>query len=316
MFGFLQAVRRLDCLHQDEPRTGESPRPEGEHVRLSQEPSLAFSPSTVSAFEPAEGAGRARLVQEFLGLFGPNGPLPLHLTEYARDRQRNNGDGALVGFADMLHHRMLSLFYRAWASAEPAPCFDRPDDDPFGEKLDALAGVAGDAFDCRDAMPDSARRHFAGLLGAAPRSEAGLTAILRRFLGAEVAIESFVGAWLPLEPQDRGTLGDAVLGQSASLGEKVWSREARFRIRIGPLSLEEYRRLLPGGQSLKRLAALIRSYAGDTLDWEATLVLRAPEVPNSQLGGSPRLGLTSWIGQRPATDADDLSLTAPQQTLP
>ena len=47
-----------------------------------------------------------------------------------------------------------------------------------------------------------------------------------------------------------------------------------------------------------------------------TLVLRAPEVPPSQLGGSARLGLTSWIGQRPATDADDLSLTAPQQTLP
>ena len=311
-----QALRVIEAAHPDRPRLGRSRRPAQDPVRLGQAPELAFPRSTVSGFGPDPRTGRDRLTQQAFGLFGPHGALPLHLTEYARDRQRNNGDGALVGFADMLHHRMVSLFYRAWASAEPAPSFDRPDDDPFGEKLDALAGVAGDAFDCRDAMPDSARRHFAGLLGAAPRSEAGLTAILRRFLGAEVAIESFVGAWLPLEPQDRGTLGGAVLGQSASLGEKVWSREARFRIRIGPLSLEDYRRLLPGGQSLKRLAALIRSYAGDTLDWEATLVLRAPEVPPSQLGGSARLGLTSWIGQRPATDADDLSLTAPQQTLP
>lgn len=143
-------------------------------------------------------------------------------------------------------------------------------------------------------MPDAARRHFAGLLGAAPRSEAGLAAILRRFLGAGVEIESFVGSWLHLEPQDRGRLGGmpggpmggAVLGETASLGEKVWSREAKFRLRIGPLSLEDYRRLLPGGQSLKRLAALIRAYAGDTLDWEATLVLRAEEVPPTPLGGS------------------------------
>ncbi|MEL6236605.1 MAG: type VI secretion system baseplate subunit TssG, partial [Pseudomonadota bacterium] len=35
-------------------------------------------------------AGPARLRNLFFGLFGPMGPLPIHLTEYARDRARNH----------------------------------------------------------------------------------------------------------------------------------------------------------------------------------------------------------------------------------
>lgn len=311
-----QALRLIEATHSDRPRLGRSRRPSQDAVRLSQAPELAFPTSTISAFSTDEEAGHHRLTQRFFGLFGPNGALPLHLTEYARDRQRNHQDPTLVAFADVFHHRMMSLLYRAWATGEPAPSFDRPDDDPFGTKLDALAGLAGESFECRDAMPDLAKRYFAGLLAATPRSEAGLKAILSRFFRAETSIESFIGSWLHLERHDRGRLGTACLGGSASLGEKVWSREARFRIRMGPLSLEDYRRLLPGGQSLKRLAAIIRGYAGDTLEWELNLVLDRNEVPPTVLGYSGSLGHTSWIGMRTTTDADDLHLTAPAQHAP
>jgi type VI secretion system protein ImpH len=311
-----QALRLIEATHSDRPRLGRSRHPSQDAVRLSQAPELAFPTSTVSAFVSEPETGRHILTQRFFGLFGPNGALPLHLTEYARDRQRNHQDPTIVAFADVFHHRMMSLLYRAWATGEPAPSFDRPDDDPFGSKLDALAGLAGENFEGRDAMPDLAKRHFAGLLAGATRSEAGLKAILARFFQADITIESFVGSWLHLEPHDRGCLGTASLGGSASLGVKVWSREARFRIRIGPLSLEDYSRLLPGGQSLRRLAALIRGYAGDTLEWEANLVLDRDQVPPTVLGRSGALGHTSWIGVRPPSDADDLYLTAPAQHAP
>lgn len=315
-FHIFQAMRLIEAAHADRPRLGRSRRPSQDPVRLAQNPELAFPGSTISAFSEDPETGQGRLTQQVFGLFGPQGALPLHLTEYARDRQRNHRDPTLVAFADTFHHRMMSLFYRAWASGEPAPSFDRPDDDPFGEKLDAITGRAGQAFECRDAMPDLAKRHFAGLLSAGPRSEAGLQAILARFFGADVAIESFVGSWLHLEPHDRGCLGGAALGSSASLGEKVWSREARFRIRIGPLALADYKRLLPGGESLKRLAAILRNYVGDTLEWEVNLVLRQEDVPPAVLGTSGALGQTSWIGQRPQRDADELFLTAPAQPAP
>lgn len=307
-----QALRLIEAAHPDRPRLGKSLRPAQDPVRLAQDADLAFPAATLSGFAPDPRTGRMRLTQKFFGLFGPNGPLPLHLTEHARDRLRNHRDPTFLAFADLFHHRMLSLLYRAWASGQPAPSFDRADDDPFGDKVAALSGHLGMAFADRDAMPDLARRHFAGLLAAAPRSEAGLRAILRRFFGAEVEIESFVGAWLHLEPHDRGRLGLATLGRDASLGEKVWSREATFRIRLGPLSLADYLRLLPGGESLKRLAAIVRAWTGEALDWEANLVLRAEEVPEPRLGGGGcRLGLTTWIGRRPEGDAADLRLAAP-----
>ncbi|MEJ8472475.1 type VI secretion system baseplate subunit TssG [Roseibium algae] len=306
-----QALRLVEAAYADQPRLGRSRRPSQDPLRLGQDPELAFPTSSISSFTRKPETGRHQLKQNVFGLFGPHGPLPLHLTEYARDRLRNHHDPTLVAFADVFHHRMISLFYRAWTTGEPAPSFDRPDDDPFGAKLDALAGLSGAEFQGRDAMPDLAKRHFAGLIAAAPHSEAGLMAVLMKFFRTKISIESFVGSWLHLEPYDRGRLGNATLGGSASLGEKVWSREAKFRIRIGPLTLQEYTRLLPGGQSLKRLAAIVRTYAGDTLDWDANLVLRENEVPPTVLGSSGSLGRTTWIGRRSKGDADDLYLAAP-----
>ncbi len=38
----------------------------------------------------------------FFGMFGPNGPLPLHLTEYVRDREKMENDKTFRAFADSL----------------------------------------------------------------------------------------------------------------------------------------------------------------------------------------------------------------------
>lgn len=309
------ALRLIEAAHPDKPRLGRSRRPSEDSVRLTQEAGLAFPSSSISAFIEGKNGAPDHLKQRVFGLFGPNGALPLHLTEYARDRRRNHGDATFIAFADMFHHRMFSLLYRAWASGQPAPSFDREDDDPFDQKVAALSGLAGRAFKGRDAMPDLAKRHFSGLLASSPGSEVGLQAIISQFFQADVSIESFVGSWLHLEPHDRGQLGSVSLGSSASLGEKVWSREVKFRVRIGPLALDDYNRLLPGGESLKRLTAIIRTYLGDTLEWEANVILKAAEVPRTILGQSGGLGLTSWIGQRPDGDADDLYLAAPTQPV-
>jgi predicted component of type VI protein secretion system len=46
---------------------------------------MIFAPAELAAWWPASGRP-ARLLVYFFGLLGPNGPLPLHLTEYARER--------------------------------------------------------------------------------------------------------------------------------------------------------------------------------------------------------------------------------------
>ncbi len=306
------ALRVIEAQYADRPRLGESRRPKEDPVRLGQEAELAFPPSSIAEFSPPFGKRPGRLINRFFGLFGAQGPLPLHMTEYARDRQRNHRDPTLVAFANMLTHRMMSLFYRAWASGQPAPSFDRGKDDQVERKIAALAGDAGEAMRNRDAMPDLAKRHFAGHLSMGPKSPDGLVAIISAFFEAPVVVQEFVGSWLDLEPDDRWQLGSRTgLGQATSIGQKVWSRGAKFRLRIGPMPLEQYERMLPGNGSLERLVAIVRNYVGDALDWDVNLVLAADDVPRASLGGATRLGHTSWIGDKDednASDAEDLFL--------
>lgn len=304
-----QALRLVEAAHPDRPRLGQSRRPGQDPVRLGQAAELAFARTTIAGVAQT-AQGPDKLTQHAFGLFGPNGPLPLHLTEYARDRQRNHNDPTLVAFADMFHHRALSLLYRAWASGQPALSFDRAEDG-FGDMVAALSGHAGPSMEGRDAMPDVAKRHFAALLGSAPKSEEGLRAILTALFDAPVAVESFVASWLTLEPEDRGRLGGAALGGTANLGRRVRSRAAKIRVRIGPLCRADFDRLLPGTHGMKRLAAVLRNYVGDTLDWEAVLILRQADVPRAVLGRAASLGRTGWIGRRKDVDAADLTLTRP-----
>ncbi|KIN70272.1 Type VI secretion protein, VC A0111 family [Sulfitobacter noctilucae] len=314
-----QAMRVIDAAYPDAPRLGDARRPREDRVRLGQEAELAFPPSTISSFKPGVGKLPGKLLNRFFGMFGPHGPLPLHLTEYARNRQRNQRDHTIVAFANMLTHRMMSLFYRAWRSGQPAASFDREDDE-FERRVAAVAGFRGDAMQERDAMPDLSRRHFAAYMAQNSKNPDGLKSFLSAFFDVQVELEQFVGCWLQLEPDDRWEMGSmARLGQTASIGNKVWSRTAKFRLRIGPLDRERYDRFLPGNEGFSRLEAIVRSYVGDSLDWDVQLILKGEDVPRAVLGGTTRLGQSSWVDMKkdddtPRPDAGDLFL-APATNL-
>lgn len=309
-FGFYRAMRLLECEHPDKPRLGRSQRLADDPVRLGQEPSLAFAPSTLAEFLPGEPS---RLTARFFGLFGPNGPLPLHLTEFARDRLRNSNDPTLVRFVNLFHHRLMCLFYRVWAEAEPAVSFDRPGVDRFSDYVASLFGLGLPSLRNRDALPDLAKLAFAGRLSCQTRPPEGLRAILAGTLRLPVTLREFVGHWMAIPEDCRWRLGGnrstGTLGESATIGSRVWDCQSKFRIIIGPLKLEDYRRLLPGGVALERARAAVRNYIGYELDWDVRLILRRDEVPTMQLGVQGQLGWTTWLLAAPASrDADDLTL--------
>lgn len=313
-FDFFRALRLLECAHPDKPRLGQAARPADEPVRLGQDPSLAFAPSTLASFRPEDDGGPAHLAVFFLGLFGPNGPLPLHLTEYARDRVRNQGDPTFARFADLFHHRILSLFYRAWADAQPSVSFDRPETDRFSTYVGAFFGLGPGSLRDRDAWPDLAKLHYAGRLSCGSRNAEGLADVIEGFFGVPTRIEQFVGHWLDLPPESQCRLGaspeSGTLGVTAVSGSRVWICQDKFRIVLGPLALSEYRRLLSGTEGLARLAALVRNYVGDEFDWDVNLILRRDEVPPLVLGGEAQLGLTAWLrAGSQDRDPSDLFLT-------
>ena len=302
-FGFFQAVRLLENAHPGLPRIGTSLRLRDDPIRFAQAPSLSFAPSALSRFKAGEGDAPPTLHQRFFGLFGANGPLPLHLTEFARERSRRTpSDRAMVRFLDMFHHRLLSLLYRAWAEASPAVSMDRPDNDPFSRWVGSVAGYGQATLKGRDAVPDGARLAAAGILGRAVHGAEGLERILNDFFRVPVRVHQWQPYWMRLPEDAHSRIGlrnaPVALGQSAVIGAKVWDCQTRFRVEIGPLTLEQYKRFLPGGESMKRLRDWVLNYIGYELSCEMHLVLKKEEVPAVKLGAAGALGWTSWLGPR------------------
>ncbi|HKS13146.1 MAG TPA: type VI secretion system baseplate subunit TssG [Pseudomonas sp.] len=306
-YDFFQALRRLEAEHPELPRFGHSLRLADEPVRLGQRLDCAFAPATLASVTPGEDDGPARLEQFFFGLGGPNGPLPLHLTEHMRERQRNHADHTSKRFLDIFHHRLLSLFYRAWAEARPTVSHDRPGDDYWAARLAALSGRGQPALRGQGPLPDNATLHFSGHLAAQTRYPDGLCSILADYFGVPVTLEEYVGQWLKLPERSQLGVRANRLGVDLCLGRHVWDRQHKFRLCVGPLTLDQYHALLPGGTAFIELAAWVAEYQGQELDWELNLILRRDQVPALRLDAGLRLGFDTWLGQ-PADDANDLKL--------
>jgi len=312
-FDFYQTLRRLECVYADQPRWGTARRPADESVRFGQDPDLSFAPSPLASFERGRGGRPSRLQVRLFGLFGPNGPLPIHITEYARERLRHAGDPTLARFVDLLQHRFIALFYRAWAQAQPHVNRDRPRDDRFSVYVGAFAGLSHPALRQRDTVQDLAKFFHVGAFIRQARNAEGLRSILQQYFQVQTEIQEFVGHWMVLADGDRTRLGDAraVLGAGAALGGRVWDRQHKFRIRLGPMPLVRYQAFLPGGALLRRLVDWVRLYLNFEFEWDVRLALDAQEVPPLHLGRGARLGWTSWLGTRTAgAAADDVCLNA------
>jgi type VI secretion system protein ImpH len=311
-YDFYQTLRHLECLFDTKPRWGQALRPVDEPVRLGQEPDLSFAPAPLASFERRDGRP-PRLQVRLFGLFGPNGPLPIHLTEYARERMQHAGDPTFSRFLDVFHHRFLALFYRAWAQAQPHVHRDRPKEDRFTVYVGSFVGMAPSTLRDRDSLPDLAKFFHVGALIRQVRNPEGLMHILQHFFRVPVKIEEFVGHWMFLSRRDRSSLSPegAPLGVGAVLGDSVWDRQHKFRIHLGPLTMAQYEDFLPGGKTLAKLVDWVRTYFCFELDWDVRLMLKAEEVPMLALGAGQRLGFTAWLGDRlTATAADDLCLDA------
>lgn len=295
-YNFGAAMRIIECAYPDAPRLGESKRPSEDAVRVEQHASLKFSGKPVHAYEPAGVAPRTGTVRvNYPGLFGPNGPLPLHLTEHVVDRARHHGDRAVGDFINLFQHRLLSVYWRALASSRPTVHLDRDSDERFARYYACFGGFARADQDAVEPRVDRARRHWASHFARPVRNTAGLESILSGFFGAEVRVEEFVGSWLDL-PTAAGALGErAALGSDTFLGESFWDCSQSVRIVIADLDRAQYDRLLPSGESWRLLEELVASYLGDEFAWDAQLSLREGAGDGLRLDGTGRLGWTAWI---------------------
>lgn len=308
-------LRWIDARAGTRLPLGRESVPRNEPVRLRQEPSMAFAPSTLASVEPGHNGLAPEISIYSFGLFGPNGPLPLHLTEFVRERIHHYGDRTLAGFADVFHHRLILLFYRAWADAQSTVSLDRKEAN-FTRYVASLLHMGLPSLARRDTVMDHAKWYMAGHLLRQTRNPEGLKQILQTFFSVPVRIAEFVPQWIRLAPSQRLELsGTMALGRDTILGTAVRDAQHKFRIELGPLSDADYASFLPGAHRARQLLHWVRDYIGVEFAWDARLVLKREDVQGLKLGASQPLGLSSWLGHRRASqgDARDLLLDYEQR---
>lgn len=294
-FDFFAVLRRLERSFPDRPRIGDSASRRDEYVALGEDPYLDFPASNLSKVE-RDAHGRLRVLSKFLGLLGPQGALPLATTEEAYGWLLARDD-AFPRFLDILNHRFLQLFFRAWADARPVAQHDRPQADRFETYVGAMIGLGSPPYRGQDAVSDLAKLAFAGLMGPQAKSASRLRGLVRGLFGVEAEIDEFVGSRLPFDEEERSLLGrrHSGLGVDMLLGASVFSIQDKIRIRVFTPTIAQFRRFLPTGDRCEPLADLVFFYIGEALDWDIELAIPAGAVEPMRLGSFGQLGWTSWV---------------------
>ena len=307
--GFLAHLRELERAAPGNPPIGRNRRLKDETVRIGQDPSLAFPAGDFAP--PRADALRAQV----MGLFGPQGPLPLNTTEEVA-RWLDGGDDSFVAFTDILSTRFLQLFFRAWSDSHAITQYDHPTEDRFTRYVAAVAGVGTPAFRDHDGLPDIARLPMVSLFGGRVRCPVRLRQMIETHLRIEVAVEEHVPLWMEFEPGDTSALGrqGCALGRDMYLGARVQSVNDKIALHLSARSLAEYDRYLPGQHGYRRLVDIVFWYLGRSMVVEVALSLPASEVGRTSLGQAGRLGWMAALSVAPDT-APDVMVQAARFTL-
>jgi type VI secretion system protein ImpH len=247
-----------------------------------------------------------RMTPNFMGFLGSAGALPAHYTEAIAAHQLYEKDEGPRAFLDVFSTRSLSLFYEAWRKYRLELKYQVDGQDRFLPLLLALGGLGNKALTRRlsggrghaaGAVRDESRAFFATALRQRPASASTMARVLGEYFRVPVAATQFVGCWCEVPPQQQSVLGggQAQLGTTAMIGARVWQRDLRMRLTIGPLGRADFDAFLPGGSAALALDKLLTMFTGVTLEYEICLVLRAEDVAGASLGAGARLGWDSFM---------------------
>ncbi len=342
-FAFFQAVRLLDRWFGKTERSG-SAAVLTKRLRFRNTLSLAFPASEIAELKVVEAPAAAPLDEPtmpaaldeeveasettgpaidhiemtpaFMGLLGAGGALPIFYTELLAERETYHRDTAARAFLDIFQHRSVALFYEAWRKHRLPVQYESDRRNRFLPQVLAVAGVGQRALRDRlrgdeGGVADDTLAFFSGALQQRPVSAQVVQQVVSEYFRVPVVIEQFVGRWFTLPASGATSLGlaNAVLDSSAVVGERVWQRDLRMRLTIGPMRRDKFHRFLPGGSAALALRELLTMLTGVSLEYELRLALRADEVQGTKLdatGVGAHLGWDSFLVTKPELhDRDD-----------
>ena len=309
---FYEVLRQLE---QPGKRFGRSGGAMTDPARLGQAIRLAFATSDIEALELSEDGSAPRVSVNAVGLFGPEGPMPLHMTKWMMDRASNRwfagdhsgatSDRAFLDFANVLQHRMIGFYWRAWADRRPEVQHVHDAGGSVGAMMRALAGIGLVDDDANGSDPKAKLRHATSLFQRT-ESPRRLVEYLSTEIGHPTELIEFIGVWnaIPEHLQTRLGLGASRLSDNAVVGARFFDRSNRTEIRIGPLTLDDYMAFIDDHGKQRALKSALRFVSGGAMQFDVRLLLSADAVPEPVVRGA-RLGQSLWLQSDDANPRGD-----------
>lgn len=302
-FSYFRLVYLLERLYPGAPPVGQLGPASAERIRLRGDPSLVFASSDIAELKHVkypDEVERVRVSAAFMGLYGSVSPLPTYFVEQIAQQDYQGGPQPIREFLDVFHHRLLSLIYRTWSKYRFAVMYRKQGKDPFTQRMFCSVGIDG----FRDVETPLARflyLKYAPMLASKSRSARGLNVVMNDLFGSlGVSIEQFIGHWTLIEKPLRNKMGVAnhVLGESLTIGRYVYDGSGRFKIKLGPLSYDEYLSFLPGGSRRPLVKAAVDTFTRGMYDVDLELHVKKDEAPMLRLSSDRPsvLGRTAWLG--------------------
>lgn len=279
-----------------------------EPVRLRGHLSLSFPERDIVRARrraPPDSASRRHQAQvevevAFLGLYGVDSPLPLHVTEEMLHAAMDEDRDRVRDFLDLFNHRLLSLLYRAWARYRIDA---RARDHSLTQHLSNLLEIP--TFPEETGLDAEQVMAAAGLFYQRPRSAMGLEQVLRLFLAdVPVRVLSCVSREVELPPEERSRLGRrrSRLGTSLVLGAWVWDITGKLRVQVGPVDVDTLPLYQTDGPRFAKIQAVVDLWCEGALLWDLEIRVKSQDLRPAALGGEGeglQLGINAWLGQPP-----------------
>lgn len=266
-------------------------------LRFGQDATLSFQEKQVHRVSQMPEKTKVQ-IQGF-GMLGSNGVLPIHITEASYEKKLHEKNTAFNDFLDIFHHRLISLFYKAWLMSEPVIMLDNGNNKAFSNQIASFVGSAIDQHDKDYEKLAYDQFYYSSLLLSQHMPLDNLQEILNCYFKIPIKIKQNIGQWI--DSPEHSTIishhSEHRLGQGLLIGTRYYDITQKFRVVIGPIGISTYLRFLKNGDLAQQLNIWIYRYIKHNYIFDIELVVDKNEVLPMAANGFSKLGQTSWLGK-------------------
>jgi type VI secretion system protein ImpH len=261
------------------------------------------------------------------GYVGAIGVLPYSYSYLVSMTQSSKSYG-LKHFIDIFQNRSVEFFYRASSKYQITVSYDRGllgDIDKFKKTIESIVGFSFKNVQNRLRIPDEHILYYSGFFSSFQKTIYALEIMISDELGVNAHVIPYSGRWVGLDIYNRTFLSNInedssaynCLGQTAVVGERVWSTQNHFRVVIGPIESDRIYSILPSGNDQKMIKDIIETYCGVEYEYEIQVIVEAKSVPfcclyaGDEQDKQYRLGQNTWLlATESCIDRDDIRYSA------